>query len=150
MIYYSRAFQLGLLERPSVNTKLGSGKIAGMLRSTAETRAIENGQQQLCSYNWTEHDIGLFSISLLHLGLLKWQLFCYYAIIINNKVGNVRKTLQYDVFTWCSYLMGYPNSLIPFHSKGAFLWRFNIADNNKTYLHIRSNVNKFRVSQKVH
>jgi len=25
--YYSRAFQLELLERPSVNTKLGSGKI---------------------------------------------------------------------------------------------------------------------------
>jgi len=27
MYYYSLAFQLGLLEHPSVNTKLGSGKI---------------------------------------------------------------------------------------------------------------------------
>ena len=96
MNYYSHAFQLGLLERPSVNTKLGSGKIRRKLRSTAETRAIDNGQQQLRSHNWTEYESVLFSISLLHWELLKWPMFFYYAIVSNNKVGNVRKTLQCD------------------------------------------------------
>jgi hypothetical protein len=32
------------------------------------------------------------------------------------------------------YLLGYPKSLIPFHSKRVLLWRFTVAGNNKTYL----------------
>jgi len=40
---------------------------------------------------------------------------------------------------YCLYLIGYRNSLIPFHSKKVLLWRLNIADNNKTFLslHVR-------------
>jgi len=37
------------------------------------------------------------------------------------------------------YLLGYPNSLIPFHSMRALLWRFNVVGNFETYvaLHVK-------------
>jgi hypothetical protein len=39
----------------------------------------------------------------------------------------------------CEQTDGRRNSLIPFHSKRALLWRFNIAGNNKSYssLHVK-------------
>jgi hypothetical protein len=38
---------------------------------------------------------------------------------------------------YCLYVIGYRNSLIPFHSKKVLLWHLNVADNNKTYLGFR-------------
>lgn len=35
---------------------------------------------------------------------------------------------------WKYILLSYPNSLIPFHSKRGFLWRFNVICNSKTQL----------------
>ena len=51
-----------------------------------------------------------------------------------NKVGSVslRKAMWRIGLTFI--LLDYPNSLTPFYSKTALLWRFNFADNNKTYL----------------
>ena len=44
----------------------------------------------------------------------------------------------YNILLWhvqvTLHLLGYPNSLIPFHSKTAILWGFNITSNNNTYL----------------
>jgi len=37
--------------------------------------------------------------------------------------------------TYCNVL-GYPNSLILFHSKTALFWPRNLFDNNKTYSHL--------------
>lgn len=31
------------------------------------------------------------------------------------------------------HLLGYPNSVIPFHSKTVLVWQFNVTGNNKTY-----------------
>jgi hypothetical protein len=42
----------------------------------------------------------------------------------------------YNMTLWCAhiiYLLGYPNCLIPYHSKRALLWWFNVAG-NKTCL----------------
>jgi len=45
----------------------------------------------------------------------------------------------YNMTLWCIhiifiYLLGYPNCLIPYHSKRALLWWFNVAGDNKTCL----------------
>jgi hypothetical protein len=44
--------------------------------------------------------------------------------------------------TFCSVL-GYPNSLILFHSKTALFWRRNLAGNKKTYFGLRVKFPKF-------
>jgi len=51
--------------------------------------------------------------------------------------SRTRQTM-YNVLLWhvqvMLYLLGFPNSLITFHSKTALLWQFNVTSNNKTYL----------------
>ena len=44
----------------------------------------------------------------------------------------------YNILLWrvqvMLYLLGYSNSLIPFHAQTALLWGFRVTSNNKTYL----------------
>jgi hypothetical protein len=42
-----------------------------------------------------------------------------------NKINNVHITRHCGEFAWCLYLLGYPNSLVPFSHKNTILWRFN-------------------------
>jgi hypothetical protein len=42
----------------------------------------------------------------------------------NNKIRNLRITEHCGAFAQHLYILGYPYSLIPFHSKRAVLWRF--------------------------
>jgi hypothetical protein len=46
-----------------------------------------------------------------------------------------RKTLHYGAFAYCSreYLIGYPNSLIPFHVQLELLWQSHVTDNINPY-----------------
>lgn len=37
------------------------------------------------------------------------------------------------------HILGYPNSMIPLHSKGEFLWQFNVTGNNNPYLGLHIN-----------
>ena len=51
---------------------------------------------------------------------------------------------------WCLYLIGYPNNLIPLHTKEAILWRFNVYAGDKTYLRLHvqcPNLSKFENSR---
>jgi len=50
-----------------------------------------------------------------------------------NKLGNLSITSNCGTFAKYLYLLGYSNSLIPFHSKTMLLWRQNVV-NNETYL----------------
>ena len=50
-----------------------------------------------------------------------------------NKLGNLSITSNCGTFAKYLYLLGYSNSLIPFHSKTMLLWRQNLV-NNETYL----------------
>ena len=52
-------------------------------------------------------------------------------LITINKTGNARNTQHRGTFV---YLLGYPNSLKPFHLQWAILWRFYVAEINKPYV----------------
>jgi hypothetical protein len=54
-----------------------------------------------------------------------------------SKTDNTRVTQHRGSCAYCLYLLGYPNSTIPFHSKRAPSWRHNVAENNKVYLGLR-------------
>ena len=47
---------------------------------------------------------------------------------------NLEQERQYSYKITLWRVCGYPNNLISFHSKSSFLWRFNIASKNETYL----------------
>ena len=64
--------------------------------------------------------------------------------------------INYGLFTSNQCLLGYPNSLIPFHSKQQLLRGFNVASRNKVYLglHVKCQIflpsfNQFGVSLQI-
>ena len=54
-----------------------------------------------------------------------------------NKTDNASVRQHRGACAYCLYLLGYPNSTIPFHSKRAPSRRYNVTENNKMHLGLR-------------
>jgi hypothetical protein len=65
------------------------------------------------------------------------------AVRNTNKTGDVRIMQQGGAFPQFLYFFDSPNSLIPFHSMTALLWRLNEHGNDTTYLTLRVKSLKF-------
>jgi hypothetical protein len=86
-----------------------------------------------------------FSLSILSFHQCSILIFIHPASDSNagrntKKRGNVRIMQQGGAFAQFLYFFGSPNSLIPFHSTTALLWRLNVHGNDTTYLtlHVKS------------
>ena len=86
-----------------------------------------------------------FSLSILSLHQRSILIFIHPASDSNagrntNKTGIVRIMQRCGAFAQLSYFFDSPNSLIPFHSTTALLWRLSVHGNDTTYLtlHVQS------------
>jgi hypothetical protein len=69
--------------------------------------------------------------------------------VVFNKTDNASVTQHHGACAYSLYLLGYPNSTIPFHSKRAPSWLYNVTENNNMYLglHVKCPIRLYNFNQ---